>query len=226
MWKFEADMLTNSNAFGSNPAGPSVRTQVTFARTTRHNEILKDRSDALEGLFRAGGFSCPDGWMPSFRPLHTALFHGLCPQLPSAIGTFRGTPGSKIQRAEREVRIPNPSHGVRPKDPCVKPNAVIPQMTQLEKDIQSSLPFLGTDKDAIQALADFTFRFFHIHPFLDGNGHVWRVMALFLARRFDIEFGASWSVHARPYDADFSAALQCYPYNSTHLENKLASFIG
>jgi len=148
------------------------------------------------------------------RALHGQLFAGLAPvEWPDAAGTWRGTAQSSIETAPRAVFLARRLPGLRYRDLCLSADGVATAMADLEARVRllwQERP--GRDdpwRDAsFGALADLTARFFAIHPFMDGNGHLWRLVLPFLAERLGRGTRADWTVHKRPYGPEFSLALQ------------------
>ncbi len=148
------------------------------------------------------------------RKLHHDLFEGLAPpDWPDAAGTWRGTAGSSIATAPRAVFLTRRLPGLRYRDTCLAADQVEAAMAGLQADIRQLWQDRPGRDDpwrdaAFAALAAVTARFFAIHPFLDGNGHLWRLTLPFLAARLDLEARESWTIHRRPYGPEFSLALQ------------------
>ena len=148
------------------------------------------------------------------RALHARLFAGLAPPaIPDAAGTWRGTPGSSIETAARAVFLARRLPGVRHRDLCLPPEEVAGAMDDLDTAmcrLWQERPGYGEPwgDAAFAALADLTARFFRIHPFMDGNGHLWRLVLPLLAERLGLATRPEWSVHRRPYGPEFSLALQ------------------
>ena len=70
----------------------------------------------------------------------------------------------------------------------------------------ASLSFFGCSIDGLKPpFAVFGF----IHPFLDGNGHIQRlILAACVFERADIELLQSWTIHPRPYGEDVALAFE------------------
>ena len=161
------------------------------------------------------------------RPLHGAVFAGLAPPgHPDAAGTYRGTPGSSVEGAARAVFLARRLPGLRHRDLCLAAGAVPAAMTALAHDLAAAWharPGLDDPwRDAgFRALADLTARFFAVHPFVDGNGLVWRLALGALAPRLGLEMRAGWSVDRRPYGPEFSMALQWHADHPAILADQL-----
>ncbi len=161
------------------------------------------------------------------RPLHHALFDGLAPVIwPDAAGSYRGTPGTSIATAPRAVFLARRVPGLRGRDLCL-PAGDVPGAMQ---DLSHRLGRLWDDRPghdtpfrdaAYAALSDATARFFVIHPYMDGNGHIWRLVLPVLANRLGLVARADWTVDRRPYGPEFSLALQWHADHPTLLADQL-----
>lgn len=161
------------------------------------------------------------------RTLHGTMFAGLAPAaFPDAAGVWRGTSGSSIETAPRAVFLARRLPGLKYRDVCLPADQVHTAMSDFESamlDLWQERP--GSDdpwRDAAYlALARLTARFFAIHPFMDGNGQVWRLILPFLAARLGLETRPEWSVHQRPYGPEFSLALQWHGDHPSLLADQL-----
>ncbi len=161
------------------------------------------------------------------RPLHLALFDGLAPaDWPDAAGTWRGTPKSSVATAPRAVFLAQRLPGLRARDMCLPAGEVAGAMEELAQRLHLLWHHCQPAKnpwrdEAYKSLADVTARFFAIHPYMDGNGHVWRLCLPLLGRRLGLTMRESWTVDRRPYGPEFSLAIQWYRDHPTILENQL-----
>lgn len=185
------------------------RTAIVFAETTQERSILHNRSEILENRLRQTIPSSLTQDCIKVQKLHTELFTGLAPSLPDAVGTFRGTPGSSVENAERVVKVSGHVPGLREYDRCLSPHLVLSEMNAFENALQTLIqdPFT---RNFLSDYCELCHRFFYIHPFIDGNGHVWRAVTIALARQFDIEVHSTWCIDPKPYGPDFSYALQVF----------------
>lgn len=206
---------------GSFDAGPALSAQITMAPEQHHKAILRERATRLETEFRTQNLV--DLWprVADLRSLHKCLFDGLCPTLPQAVGTYRGTPGTPLEFAKRAVRTRGQAPGLRKVDRCLDPAKVAHGMDAFTLDLRL---FWFSDTREISDLGRLTHAFFSIHPFLDGNGHLWRLVIIALARRSARPLNESWQVAQRPFGPSFSLALQHYQSDPTLLNAELASF--
>jgi hypothetical protein len=142
------------------------------------------------------------------RPLHRRLFGDLAPEVA---GLYRGTPATAVDTAGRAVFLARRHPGLRTRDPCLEPQAVGPAMAALGDRIGALWDTPTHGNAAFDALAGVTHAFLSIHPYLDGNGHIYRLMATTLAPRLGLTPRADFTLHPRPYDHLMSLTLQWYP---------------
>ena len=158
------------------------------------------------------------------RPLHRALFADVAPpDMPEAAGTWRGTPGTGLAGMRRAVFVPKAGEGVRRRHLCHPPEAVAEAMAALAGRVEALWQggADGGEQAALDALAEFLARFFLIHPFADGNGHVGRLLAVLLAGRLGLAAGPGWTLAHRPYGPTMSLCLQWYAAHPALLADHL-----
>ena len=68
--------------------------------------------------------------------------------------------------------------------------------------------------------------FSHIHPYLDGNGQISRILMHVMAETSGIAVSSNWTSHVRPYDGAIGYALQCYPRHPELLVGYLKRWFG
>jgi hypothetical protein len=165
------------------------------------------------------------------RPLHKALFDGHAPaKWPDAPGTYRGTPGTSVEASARAVFLARKVPGLRIRDICLPaaevPAAIVALSSDLH-DLWSTRPgHTAPYRDAAYlALARVTAQFFSLHPYMDGNGHIWRLILPILANRLRLAPRPEWTVDRRPYGVEFSLALQWYGDHPTVLADQLRRWL-
>lgn len=149
------------------------------------------------------------------RALHASVFAPLLPEGPRALaGVWRGTPGSAAESVARAVFVARKAPGLRNRDMCSAPDRVAEEMAALATRLTTIWEAAPPARDsAYDQLAEFTHAFFTIHPFVDGNGHIYRLLAPVLAARLGLRARADWTAHPRPYDHVMSLCLQWYPHH-------------
>lgn len=175
-------------------------------------EMEARAQDALARL-RAAGAPERLAALQDPRPLHRALFADLAPpDMPEAAGTWRGTPGTGLAQMRRAVFVARAGEGIRRRHLCHPPDEVAAAMAALAGRLGELWAGAATgEQAALDALAEFLARFFLIHPFADGNGHVGRILAVVLAERLGLAAAPGWTLARRPYGPTMSLCLQWYP---------------
>ncbi len=149
------------------------------------------------------------------RDLHRRLFAPLLPPaLQHAAGIYRGEPGTPLADLERSVFIARQAPGLKAEHRCTKAAKVASAMQELAGRISAiwTGPHLSRD-DAYAALAEVSYRFLAVHPYMDGNGHIYRLILPLLALRLGLRARTEWTLHPRPYDHVMSLCLQWYPHH-------------
>ena len=149
------------------------------------------------------------------RALHRRLFAPLLPEAAQyAAGVYRGTMGTRLERLERAVFISRKAPGLRNQHHCAKPQEVADVMGALALRLDQiwNGPRPSSDQ-AFADLAEVSYLFLHAHPYMDGNGHIFRLILPVLARRLGLHARAEWTLHPRPYDHLMSLCLQWYPHH-------------
>ncbi len=148
------------------------------------------------------------------RAAHRVIFTIVAPaDLPEAAGSYRGTPGSALEGARRAVFSARRVPGLKLRDMCTPPDEVLPEMTALAARIAQIWSDPPAGEARFDALAEIVARFLRCHPYLDGNGHICRMMADVLARRLGLSVATDWRPAPRPYDHHMSLCLQWYPHH-------------
>jgi len=171
-------------------------------------------ADAAAGL-ASGPESARLAALCDSRDLHRTVFAPLLPEsLRGLAGTWRGTPGTAAESVARAVFVARKAPGLRNRDMCMPPDQVAGEMERLAARLTAIWDAAPPPPDTAYAqLAEFTRDFFAIHPFVDGNGHVYRLLAPVLAARLGLSARADWTPHPRPYDHVMSLCLQWYPHH-------------
>jgi fido (protein-threonine AMPylation protein) len=207
---------------GSQAPRIAKRPKVLLAQGVAARRLLAVRAEAAERRFRQDDLRMLEGQALDLTALHKELFGGLVPDLPEAAGGIRGR--APLEGVLREVRVPRAPIGTRARDTCMPPGEVPKALANLTHLMRQYWQRQSSGDAAVKGLTNLTWRFFHIHPFLDGNGHVWRLCCIALARRQGYEVNRNWRVVERPYGPEMSAALQMYPADPEPLKSLLATF--
>lgn len=172
-----------------------------YSTHPRHNEILAAQSGALLLRLTADVRERVTGACDT-RAWHRELFADLAPPThPHYAGNYRGSDldGLRLYR----VQILGASHS------CLPPEAVggaMKALSDLTDRLMAALDaFIKRDdvdeekcKDALVCLGlPLNETFLAIHPYANGNGHVYRLLWFAMACQTNLRITA-WSVHPRP----------------------------
>lgn len=142
------------------------------------------------------------------REVHKRLYAGLAPaEHPEYAGTYRGTPETSLERRRSGVHREN-SEGFQEFAAPEKVAVLLDNVADQAKRV-FDLPS-GT---AASTVLSETVRLFYVfglvHPFLDGNGHIQRlIFAVCIMERSELQLTASWTIHPRPYDIEIKLAFE------------------
>lgn len=86
-------------------------------------------------------------------------------------------------------------------------------------DLKSNIDYLYMKRNEIEKqqyysiAVEILIRFYLIHPYVNGNGHIGRLIMTYLMRIAGIEIDKSWTIHPRPYS---NAIAVCMLTHSKH----------
>jgi len=160
-------------------------------------------------ILRTSGSDFRKAFVADPRDVHRQLFCMVAPpNQPEYAGSYRGTPGTSLEG--RPVTLVS-QIGQEPQLLQI-PALVMGDMTgfynrwvnEYFRDVASL-----NRTDVIRRVSKIFYAFGRIHPFLDGNGHVQRlIFAACMFERADMQLLPSWTIHPRPYDIEFARALE------------------
>jgi fido (protein-threonine AMPylation protein) len=172
-----------------------------------YNEIMTERCrDVLARIetdpaYRANVRNDPRG-------LHNYLFQQFTPNgYEEYAGTYRGTPNTSLFErvaSANSVVVDGEHYSF-----CA-PNEVSGRMIAWGNAVAGFVLEANTADQRLTALAFQFARLGRIHPFLDGNGHVQRVLFAALARELGYNTNNRFAIHPRPYDRLFAIALEFF----------------
>lgn len=170
-------------------------------------------AEILEALRRAAPAE-QRAFLLDSRAVHRQLFHDLVPEgAPWCAGTWRGQTNTPLESTRAVVRVPSGA-GLLPRVPVCPPDQVLARISRLAVRIRAVLGAREIDDLTwLGRCGRILHDFFDIHPYLDGNGHVGRLMMAVLAHIRGVPVSPAWTVHPAPYGPAFSLALQQYPHH-------------
>lgn len=173
-----------------------------------YDEVLEAGCAAeLQGLLEASSQERLE-FITDPRTVHERLYAKLTPlQCPEYAGTYRGTNGTTL--ANRRSGVTRDDDGTFQE--FVAPEGVASNLDRIA--VQAGKVFSlspGTDVATIlREIAILFYIFGLVHPFLDGNGHVQRlIFAACVIERNEIELSEAWTIHPRPYDVEIKHAFE------------------
>jgi fido (protein-threonine AMPylation protein) len=143
------------------------------------------------------------------RPVHRRLYCALAPaRYPEFAGTYRGTKGTTLEtrRAGAKSVTGQPSLiAFEEPDHVASALAKYPELFSL-------LPAKAArPRDEKLRFTSLAFVFFgKIHPFLDGNGHVQRLIFVAVCRELGLHVSPEWTIHPRAYDIEFASCRDAW----------------
>lgn len=161
------------------------------------------------------------------REAHKRLYGSLTPnEHPEYAGTYRGTPGTSLEA--RRIFAVREDSGL-PQE-FISPDKVM-KWLQVMEQLAKKFFDLRMDMTAEKALIEVVrlFQVFGmIHPFLDGNGHIQRlIFAACIMERANLQLRHTWTIHPRPYDVEIKMAFEIADQNVrlTALRNILSAYV-
>lgn len=174
-----------------------------------YDEILVAGCAAELATIRTGGPEAAAAFLRDTREVHGRLYAPLAPAaFPEYAGHYRGTPGGSLQERRAAAHLVSRT-GTRPFMEPGKVRSALDRLLMPHVDsLISTAPSDGADQAFFNATKVF-YVFGLIHPYLDGNGHIQRLLfSAAMALRDDIELQDAWTIHPRPYDVDMAVAFE------------------
>jgi len=143
------------------------------------------------------------------REAHKRLYLAVTPDgYPEYAGTYRGTKDTPLELRHVELV----SHTGRTPEQVQIPSLVLQDMeNSYGRRVNEYFDNVArlTIPQVRQNAATIFYLFGRIHPFLDGNGHIQRlVFAACMFERCDLVLNPKWTVHPRPYGYEFADAVE------------------
>jgi len=142
------------------------------------------------------------------RAVHRGLFLPFAPGgYEVYAGNYRGLPDSPLEKRRTAVFFRN-VEGLKERDPAAPPHLVAERMAALAAFTAETLDYDYDPRSYFPRCAKIFADFCKIHPYLDGNGHIVRMMLVLLAKRRGLGVRPGWTVHPRPYSHAMGICLQ------------------
>ncbi len=146
------------------------------------------------------------------RNIHKTMFNQLVNNDNKVFaGHYRGEdfPDLIDRIGSRQIEI---SPSVWIKHRFVEPKNVLVELDKLKSIIE----YLCNNRNILEkqqyySLAvEILIRFFFIHPYVNGNGHMGRIVMTYLMKIADIKIDKSWTIHPRPYTNAIAVCMFSY----------------
>lgn len=141
------------------------------------------------------------------RGMHAQLYTLLTPPAhPEYAGTYRGTPGTSLEGRRSGAVREDGEH-----QEFLAPEKVAEWMETVGKQAQKifCLPSGTRPEDVFSEITRLFYLFGLVHPFLDGNGHIQRlIFAACVFERDGLRLHDTWTIHPRPYDIEIKRAFE------------------
>ncbi len=188
---------------------------------TSSSAFLTDETAKIITELKKSNNETQISFLTDTRHTHKRLFKKFTPsRFETYAGTYRGTPRSVLEDRKSAVFYKN-MPGLKDKNPTSPPHIVLEQMRMLagyiEKTCIDNYDINTYFMRCTRIFGDFNI----IHPYLDGNGHMARLILLLMAYRKNIEVCPTWTAHPRPYNNAMGICLQNYQHYPDLLEQFL-----
>lgn len=141
------------------------------------------------------------------REAHKRLYSALTPEEhPEYAGTYRGTRGTTLEGRRSGVLREDSSF-----QEFIAPDRVSACLTKVADQAKKifDLPIGTNSRIVLPEIVRLFYIFGLIHPFLDGNGHIQRlIFSACVMERGALKLSESWTIHPRPYDMDIKLAFE------------------
>ena len=200
----------------------------------RYDQILEPLSQATRYQL-IDDPSARSSFMHDTRDTHRVLYKDITPQhYDHYAGTYRGDVGTNL--VHRKVSSPSffkPGESYEFADPADVQNHMNDLHILLVNYVSSAK---SQSRDwVITNCSRILYYFGVIHPFLDGNGHIQRLIFASLVAEAGLQLSDKWTIHKRPYDALLGMAFEAqalgykfgpdpsYPYEGLDLISEYIS---
>jgi fido (protein-threonine AMPylation protein) len=142
------------------------------------------------------------------REVHARLYASLTPAShPEYAGTYRGTAGTTLEHRRSGV-LRDDDHSFQE---FVSPDKVALLGKEVTRQAEKvfALPRETPPGDVLSEIVRLFYAFGLVHPFLDGNGHIQRlIFTACVLERDALSLSSTWTIHPRPYDIEIKRAFE------------------
>jgi fido (protein-threonine AMPylation protein) len=174
-----------------------------------YDAVLRHQSAIERAQLMDGGRRAAEAFLRDTRATHLRLYEKLAPSdHREYAGTYRGTVGTSLEARRAGSNLVTREGNyffIEPEKvkPCLD-KAFGDCVNRLLSASSSTSPY---DHFILAAKAFYIFGL--IHPYLDGNGHIQRLVFAASVSLFDkIVLLDTWTIHPRPYDKEMAQAFE------------------
>ena len=174
----------------------------------RYDEIL-DMNCGVE-LRRLAHASSQERWefICDSRTVHQRIYSELAPaEHPEYAGTYRGTMGTTLEG--RAIGVLREDDGLFQAFAAPEKVAELLSMVAVQAKKIFDLPSSTNVNVVLTEIVRLFYIFGLVHPFLDGNGHIQRlIVSACVMERSSLQLNEAWTIHPRPYDLEIKLAFE------------------
>lgn len=148
------------------------------------------------------------GFIIDPREVHKRLYAALTPEdHPEYAGTYRGTSGTSLERRCIGVHREDDNKYQE----FIAPDRVLHCLEAVANQAKKifNLPPATSSSTVLVEIVRLFYIFGLTHPFLDGNGHIQRlIFSVCILERESLQLSEKWTIHPRPYDIEIKSAFE------------------
>jgi fido (protein-threonine AMPylation protein) len=177
-------------------------------RNPKYDQTMTEKSAEVLDWLQVCNSSDRLTFLRDTRRVHKKLYESLTPSgYPEYAGTYRGAIGTSLESRPAAARRLS-SEGLTDFQIAHKVSTDIEAFAALPEQLFAR----ETHQRKETLLSDITkiFYFFgQIHPYLDGNGHIQRLMfAACVIERPELSLRPEWTIHPRAYKEEFALCFE------------------
>jgi fido (protein-threonine AMPylation protein) len=172
----------------------------------RYDEVMSPASAAELQALKDGTSDERKAFLLDTRAVHQRLYEHLTPvDYPIYAGTYRGTVDTPLEHRTVVGRRVSDETVMK----FVDANKVQKSLKQLEAYLTQTLSQPMTRQLALDTATKAFYFFGLTHPYLDGNGHIQRLMVAAVVMECGVfDLLPTWTIHPRPYDVEVALAFE------------------
>jgi fido (protein-threonine AMPylation protein) len=188
------------------PEGPRWNAQ----QTPEARLLLLERSKGIAAKLLSSTPTEQKEFLIDTRSVHRELFADLVPAgFAEYAGFYRGSNVPSLKTRRVAIRYGKSFVGSR-FERTVPPYLVPERMEMISNYIDETVSIEIPRELYLNRMSKIFFMINDIHPYLDGNGHISRLVLLILASRQELKVSPMWTIFPRPYTAAMGLCLQAY----------------